>query len=305
MEKIKLLTLSMICCLGMSAQTVLNTGYLQITLNRNVLQTEGGVCLLDSAGNDVYIHSGAGYKSITSVWDVVVGNWGLADGAGAMTFVSDSIQTICMNLTSTNNYYQNPATYNVDSGALPSGANIYNIGVVFRWAGPWPQVGGQPILNNNWKGAGPTIDTRNQCEDIWLLGVNSDSLGYMVQPITIQGENGDPVPAVTTAWVNTCGVNGVSDISGQLFDNIKVFPNPFRDQVTIQFNMVPDVTKVQARVYDVLGRMVADFSNTIKSGYNSFSWNGAGTDGISLPTGTYMLKVTNGTEVKTAKLIKQ
>jgi flagellar hook assembly protein FlgD len=64
------------------------------------------------------------------------------------------------------------------------------------------------------------------------------------------------------------------------------------------------VTKVQAQVYDVLGRKVADFSSSIRSGYNSFKWDGAGADGISLPIGTYMLKVTNGSEVRTAKLIK-
>jgi hypothetical protein len=307
MGKIKLLGAALLCWTCLSAQTVMNTGYLQITLNRNVLQNEGGVCLLDSAGNDIYLHSGAGYKTNTSVWDVVVGNWGLADGVGAMTFVSDSIQTICMNLTGTNNYFQNAATYNLDSGPLPVGDNIYNIGVVFRWAGPWPQVSGQPILNNNWKGAGPTIDNRNQCEDIWLLGVNSDSLGHMVQPITIQGEDQDPIPAVTAQWVSAgvcSSVNGIQDISSQLFDGIRVSPNPFYDNVTIQFNMAPDVSKVQAQVYDVMGRKVADFSQALRSGYNSFSWNGAGPDGIALPAGTYLLKVTNGGKTDTAKLIK-
>jgi flagellar hook assembly protein FlgD len=68
--------------------------------------------------------------------------------------------------------------------------------------------------------------------------------------------------------------------------------------------MIPGVTKVQAQVYDVLGRKVADFTPNIKSGYNNYVWNGTGDDGIDLPTGTYLFKITNGTEVRTAKLIK-
>jgi hypothetical protein len=308
MKKIKLLLACLICYLGMSAQTVLNTGYLQITLNRSVLVQEGGggVCTLTAAGDTIYVHSGAGYKTVTSVWDAVVGRWGLADGIGAMTTtISDSIYTICMDLTPTaTNYFSVVATADLDSGPMPIGDNIYNIGVVFRNATFPIGSNGMPILDNNLKGAGPTIDTRNQCEDIWLLGVNSDSIGNMVQPIVVQGENGDPIPAVTPTWVSGCITNGVNNISNQLIDYIRVSPNPFREYVTVDFNMIPDVTKVQAQVYDVLGRKVADFSNNIRAGYNSFTWDGAGADGISLPTGTYLLKITNGTEVRTAKLIK-
>ena len=304
MKKLQLLVLSLICCIGLSAQTVLNTGYLQITLDRSSLEQNGGVCKLDSAGDSIYVHSGAGYKGITSLWDAVVGRWGLADGIGAMTTTNDTVYTICMDLTPTaTNYYSVVATADVDSGPMPIGSVIYNIGCVFRWAGPWPIVNGHPTLNNNWKGAGPTIDTRNQCADIWLLGVNSDSIGYQTQPIVVQDEEGAPIPYVTPTWVNSCGTTGVKNISNQLFDYIKVSPNPFVDNLTIEFNMIPDVTKVQAQVYDVMGRKVADFTPYIKSGYNRFTWD-PGAEGMLLPTGTYLLKVTNGSEVRTAKLIK-
>ena len=305
MKKLQLLVLSLICCIGLSAQTVLNTGYLQITLDRSSLEQNGGVCKLDSAGDSIYIHSGAGYKGITSLWDAVVGRWGLADGIGAMTTANDTVYTICMDLTPTaTNYYSVVATADVDSGPMPIGSVIYNIGCVFRWAGPWPIVNGHPVLNNNWKGAGPTIDTRNQCADIWLLGVNSDSIGYQTQPIVVQDEEGAPIPYVTPTWVNSCGTTGVKNISNQLFDYIKVSPNPFVDNVTVEFNMIPDVTKVQAQVCDVMGRRVADFSPHVRSGYNRFTWD-PGAEGMLLPAGTYLLKVTNGSEVRTAKLIKQ
>jgi hypothetical protein len=206
------------------------------------------------------------------------------------------------------NYYSNPNTANADSGILPIGNTIYNIGVVFRDQGPFPinPVNGQPILNNNLKGAGPDVDSRGQCSDIWLIGVNTDSIGMQTQPVQVVEEDFLAlIPAVTTAWVNGCATpNGVHDISSQLINYIKVSPNPFSDNVNIEFNMIPDVTKVHAEVYDVMGRQVADFSPVIRNGYNYFSWNGAGTDGVTLPSGTYLLKVTNGNLVETAKLIK-
>jgi len=313
MKKLQFLTACLICCLGLSAQTVLNTGYLQITLHRQILASEGdssGICFLDSASDVIYAHSGAGYKSITSVWDAVVGNWGFPDGVGKMTTISDTVYTICMDLTPTpSNYFSNINTANADSGILPIGATIYNIGLVFRDQGPFPlNAQGMPELDDNLKGAGPHIDTRNQCSDIWLIGVNSDSVGYNTQAISVQEEETqDPIPAVTVQWVTSdvcSSVNGVKDISGQLFNYIKAYPNPFSDQVNISFNMIPDVTKVTAQVYDVMGRKVTDFTPVIKNGFNSFSWNGTDADGNDLPTGTYLLKVTNGSQIQTVKLIK-
>ena len=90
----------------------------------------------------------------------------------------------------------------------------------------------------------------------------------------------------------------------EMMDNIKVSPNPFKDKVTIQFNMIPDVTRVTAQVYYVMGRKVADFTPGITKGYNHFSWDGADMNDVPLPAGTYLLKVSNGSQVQTAKLIK-
>jgi hypothetical protein len=310
MKKVTLLGFSLLCCLVMSAQTVMNTGYLQVTLNKNILKSEddsSGVCTLDSTNGPIYMHSGAGYKSSTSLWDAVVGNWGLADGIGAMTTLSDTTFTICLDLTLTaSNYYSNPNTANADSGVMPVGSDIFNIGVVFRAASGFPTgTGGQVGLDNNLKGAGPTIDARGQCADIWLIGVNSDSVGDNVQPINVTEEDFvTSIPAVTATWVTGCTANGVKDISSQLFDDIRVSPNPFRESVTVQFNMIADATKVQAQVYDVMGQKVADFSANVKNGYNSITWDGAGPDGRTLPGGTYLLKVSNGSDTKTTKLIK-
>ena len=276
----------MITCVAMSAQSY--PGNLQITLNKSLLL--GSCNLSQDTDHVVYIHSGAGYKINTSLWDAVVGNWGKADGIGRMTTVDDTTYTICMDLTQTaSNYYSNINTANADSGILPVGRMIFNIGCVFRDQGPFPlNSQGQPVLNLSLKGA-----ANDNCSDIWLEGVNTGQI-----TIVEQFDGATAVPAVTAAFVTSCPTTGVQDISSQLINDIIVSPNPFRDKVNIQFNMVQDLTRVQAQVYDVLGRKVADFTPGISSGYNYFSWDGAGVDGISLPTGTYLLKVTNGTQVQ-------
>ena len=293
MKKIKLIAVCMICALSMSAQTY--PGYLQITLHRNLMM---GACNLDSAPNTIYIHAGAGYRNSNALWNAVVGNWGLADGVGQMTTVNDSTYTLCMDLTKTSsNYFSNQITANADSGIMPIGSTVYNIGVVFRAPSGFPvNSQGQFGLNNHLKGASDDIT----CSDIWVLGVNTGSI-----QIVEQSDGSTPVASVETAFVNGCASTGVQDISSQLIDHIIVSPNPFTETVNIQFNMIPDLTKVNAKVYDVMGRVVADLTPRIKGGYNFFSWDGAGADGNTIAAGTYLLKVTNGTQVLTKKLIKQ
>ncbi len=287
MKKVKLLAACMICSLIMSAQS---TNYLQITLYKNLLL--GSCNLSQDTSNVVYIHSGAGYKTMTSLWDVVVGNWGKADGIGKMTTVNDSTYTICMDISkSASNYYTvNPT----DSGPLPIGSTIYNIGCVFRDQGPFPlNAQGQPILNLSLKGA-----ANDNCSDIWIEGVNTGTIS-----IVEQFDGATPVSSVTANYVSGCAT-GVHDISNQLMDEIKVWPNPFTDMIRIQFNMIPDLTKVHAQVYDVMGRTVADFTPGITGGFNYFTWDGTDVNGSTLPAGTYLLKVTNGSQIQTKKLIK-
>jgi len=282
----------MVLALSMSAQ--MPTNYLQITLYKNLLL--GSCNLSQDTDNVVYIHSGAGYKSQTSLWDCVVGNWGKADGVGRMTTLDDTTYQICLDVSPTaSNYYSNPNTANADSGIMPVGSTIYNIGCVFRDQGPFPlNSQGQPVLNLSLKGA-----ANDNCSDIWLIGVNTGSIN-----IVEQFDGATTVESVSAAFVASCPTTGVHDISNQLLDNIVVSPNPFKDKVTIQFNMIPDLTKVTAQVYDVMGRKVADFTPGITAGYNYFSWDGTDMSDVALPAGTYLLKVSNGSQVQTAKLIK-
>jgi hypothetical protein len=296
MKKLHFIVACVVCSLSLSAQT--NTGLLQITLHKNLLPA---VCNLSNDSNGVYLHSGLGYTSSTAAWEAIVGNWGLKDGIGAMTHVDDSTYTLCMNIVS---YYTTLAS--PDSlqggqglGPLPAGGTPYNIGLVFRVAGPCPpDVNGKPQC-----GFAGGIGKDPNCDDIFIedLPMSQGAGSPYVVDYT-----GDPYNAVEVAYVASCATTaGVQDISYQLIHDIKVSPNPFSDQVTIAFNMVPDATPVHAEIYDVMGRMVADLSKSIGGGYNTITWNATGLDGRELAIGTYMLKVSNGTQTLTKKLIKR
>ena len=294
MKKLHFLLACLVCGMTVSAQT--NTGFLQITLHKNLLPA---VCNLSNDTNGVYMHSGLGYTSNTAAWEAIVGHWGKKDGIGQMTRVDSNTYTTCLNIRS---YYTNLAS--PDSlhggegvGPFPANATAYNIGCVFRVAGPCP-LDGQGKPQCGFQGG---IGKDPSCKDIFIndLQLTQPGSPYVTDQI------GDPYNAVEAGYVANCGTTGSQDISYQFIREIKVFPNPFKDQVDISFNMVPDVTAVHAEVCDIMGRKVADFTPSIGGGYNSFTWDASGTDGRELAAGTYILKVSNGTQIMTKKLIKQ
>lgn len=278
MKKLNVILALSVITLALPAQV---TNYLQVTINKGQLE---GFCNL--GGTDtVYMHSGLGTTDATSVWEHVVGHWGQADGIGKMTKIADSTYQICINIR---DYYTNLASADSlhggeGTGPMPNGATPYNIGVVFRNEGPCP-VTPQGEIN--------CIEGKDQnCKDIFILDLPSGNpLAY--------NQAGDPFPAVTARYVSGCAA-AVRDISATLFGDIKVYPNPFCERLDFEFNMVPDVRKVSVELFDAMGAKVADFSERVRGGYNSFTWVPR-----QLPTGAYVLKVSNGSATYSKRIIK-
>ncbi|MFN8309695.1 MAG: T9SS type A sorting domain-containing protein [Chitinophagales bacterium] len=263
------------------------TPYLQITVDKGKLE---GFCNLGGA-DVVYMHSGLGTTDPDQVWQHIVGHWGLADGLGKMTRVVDSTYSICINVR---DYYTNLAS--ADSlhggegiGPMPAGATPYNIGVVFRNEGPCP-VGPTGDIN--------CIEGKDpNCKDIFIYDLPSGS------PVVIK-QDGDPFDAVEAHYVSGCAA-AIHDISDALNGSVKVFPNPFEEKVGITLNVSPTAALVQLDVYDVVGNKVADLTSKLKPGHNYITWNGKDNGGVNLPSGTYVLKLTNGGNISTARLIKR
>jgi hypothetical protein len=80
---------------------------------------------------------------------------------------------------------------------------------------------------------------------------------------------------------------------------VKAYPNPFRDQTRIEFELnVGAYTRVS--VFDMLGSEISVLSNQqLPSGKHHFDFNGS-----HLPAGTYICRVQAGREVMTLRVIK-
>ena len=76
-------------------------------------------------------------------------------------------------------------------------------------------------------------------------------------------------------------------------------PNPFRNQFTIHYNL-QNQGETKFILFNLSGQIVFEASQFDNSGANNFEF----TDEKSLPPGTYMLNVINGTEKITKKIIK-
>lgn len=84
------------------------------------------------------------------------------------------------------------------------------------------------------------------------------------------------------------------------------YPNPFNPSTTIQYN-VPKSGDVEARIFDIQGRLVCTFSKSYQqAGTHSLVWDSRGNSGTVVASGTYFCQVLfNGTAlVKKLVLIK-
>lgn len=76
------------------------------------------------------------------------------------------------------------------------------------------------------------------------------------------------------------------------------YPNPFNPSTIINFSL-PEAGVVSIKIYDILGKEVADLVNEQKSAGNySVSF-----DASNLPTGTYVYKITSGNFTATRKML--
>lgn len=90
-------------------------------------------------------------------------------------------------------------------------------------------------------------------------------------------------------------VNSVSDRSADPF--INAYPNPFRNNVSIDYNLSNYGSSIKLIVRDILGNVVSE-----RIGLPSKSSVSIGTD---LPAGIYMVELSNGSDRVVQKIVKQ
>lgn len=87
------------------------------------------------------------------------------------------------------------------------------------------------------------------------------------------------------------------------FDNISIYPNPFYDNVTINYTLYsPQYTKLT--ISNLLGQEIATLNSGIEgAGVHQAEWNGKNTSGTQMTPGVYIYKLQIGTKNHTGKLI--
>jgi len=122
----------------------------------------------------------------------------------------------------------------------------------------------------------------------------------------------------TSKWCLTCLPNqfrnendGVfttsADAFGKVNDTISVYPNPFKDNLSIEIELTESGNLDDLSVYDLKGALIYKFDkNEFKAGTKkTLIWNGQSQNGATLKPGIYLLVFKTAKTSKTVKLVKQ
>lgn len=81
------------------------------------------------------------------------------------------------------------------------------------------------------------------------------------------------------------------------------YPNPFRTQTTLRFAL-PKEVDVRLDVYDLLGRRVQTLvDGRMTAGVHTLQWNGDARNGQELASGTYLVRLHAGDQMRTMKMV--
>jgi hypothetical protein len=94
-----------------------------------------------------------------------------------------------------------------------------------------------------------------------------------------------------------CTMTEITDEPGNANEVARFYPNPFANSLTISFNISPQLTKIELRMYDLLGVQVMD-KILIKQSTTFGTSN--------LPTGIYFYKIiSNDKIIQSGRLISK
>lgn len=99
---------------------------------------------------------------------------------------------------------------------------------------------------------------------------------------------------------------GISDndpIKPNKFKLNNNFPNPFNPVTTIQYDL-PEDSRVQLTIYDLLGREVRQLVNEYQNaGYRTIIWDGKNNQGKYAGTGVYLYRIQAGEYHRVKKMV--
>lgn len=145
---------------------------------------------------------------------------------------------------------------------------------------------------SNWQTLDDTITnpdvSGSTTNTLTVSGSNMISLdGYLFR-VVLGGTATCEIPSDEVTATITLFANDFSSDNG-----IKIYPNPFKDNVFVTFN---DVVEAELRVLDINGRLLKN--QKLNSAQNTINMN-------DLPSGLYFFQITSDAKTTVQKIIKK
>ncbi|HQB98630.1 MAG TPA: chitobiase/beta-hexosaminidase C-terminal domain-containing protein [Candidatus Cloacimonadota bacterium] len=83
---------------------------------------------------------------------------------------------------------------------------------------------------------------------------------------------------------------------------LQIYPNPFRDDLTVKLSVTNLAESYQFKVYNLKGECLHT-QNGRRNGVFEIAWDGKDSRGQRLPSGVYLLRLITGTEISTRKVV--
>ena len=99
---------------------------------------------------------------------------------------------------------------------------------------------------------------------------------------------------------------GLTELSNEASDSWKIYPVPFTDQVTIQYNQITAGDRVSLFVYDLQGKVVKVLARNEVMGesFTGFVWDGTNEAGETVAKGLYTLSMNRNGAFSAGKVLK-
>lgn len=103
--------------------------------------------------------------------------------------------------------------------------------------------------------------------------------------------------------LNTLRAKDISTAVGTVLADVRAFPNPFNENLTIGF-VLKTRADVQVVIFDLQGNRVAEpHSGMLDAGVRNVVWHATGADGNPMPQGTYIYRVIAGSETFNGRVV--
>ncbi len=135
-----------------------------------------------------------------------------------------------------------------------------------------------------------------------ILTIDAAGLAEGVYELEITIASTAGAPLVVPVHLTVGSATPVDDLTPRAVALSPAMPNPFNPRTELRYAL-PQAGPVRLTIHDLAGRRVATLvDETRPAGTHRITWDGVGTDGSRLSSGTYLARLVVAGEVKTTKL---